>query len=114
MKISAVDNTNFGMAVKATPQAKEYLLNNLTKKQLKKVKDLAKFAKNDSVDVNLRMEQLRYKINIPELVGPQLVIDVDHGAKTYKPDLFIVKAIKKAVEKAHELSEKKKLLDEIL
>ena len=114
MKISSIDNTNFGMAVKATPQAKEYLLNNLTKKQLKKVKDLAKFAENDSVDVNLRTEKIRYNAHIPELETTQLVIDVDNGTKTYKPDLFIVRAIKKAVEKAHELSEKKKLLDEIL
>ncbi|MBQ6516231.1 hypothetical protein IJI31_03525 [bacterium] len=114
MKISAVDNTNFGMAVKVTPQAREYLLNNLTKKQLKKVKDLAKFAEKDSVDVNISTEKMRYRTNIPELETTQLVIDVDNGAKTYKPDLFIVRAIKKAVNYAHELSKKRKILGDIL
>ncbi|MBQ6516228.1 hypothetical protein IJI31_03510 [bacterium] len=120
MKISAVDNTNFGMAVKATPQAKEYLAERLTDRGLKKFKELVKFAENDSVDVNLSTETRHLCMaTCPELEGTpynQLIVEV--GDKySYKPEgfsFFILRAIKNAVKEAHEYSEHKKLLDEIL
>ena len=121
MKISAVDNTNFGMAVKVTPEAKEFLAKRLTDRGVKKLEKLVKSAENDSVDVNLStvvkhtgwgtcpdMEKVPYD---------QLVVNVGNGYRQYEPEgmsFFIINAIKKAVKEAHALSKNKKTLDEIL
>ena len=121
MRISPTNNTNFGMAVKATPQAKEYLAERLTDRGLKKFKELVKFAENDSVDVNLSTEVRHlHSAHTPNLEGTpydQLVVNIGNGYSQYEPEgmsFFIMRAIKNAVKEAHELSEKKKVLDEIL
>jgi hypothetical protein len=110
-------NTTFGMAVKSTPEAKKFLSEYLSRRGLKNFEKLAKFAENDSIDVNIRTEQFPIRLNAPNVKYTQLIIDVGDGTKySYKPvriSLFITNAIKKAVDKAHLLSENKKKLDNI-
>ncbi len=117
MQVQAVNNSNqnFGMAVKTTPEAKKFLSEYLSRRGTKNFEKLAKFAENDSIDVNIRTEQFPIRLNAPNVKYTQLIIDVGDDAKySYSPvsySWFIVNAIKKAVNKAHKLSEVQKILN---
>ena len=119
MKISAIDNVCFGMAVKATPEAKEFLSERLTKRGIEKFEELTKFASKDSIDVNLSTETRHLTIGMHK-ASPysQLIVSVSNGQNyRFEPggmSFFIIKAIKKAVNIAHSLSEHKNRLDNIL
>ncbi len=121
MRILPTDNIHFGMAVKATPEAKEFLSERLTRRGLKKLQKLTKFAENDSVNVNLstRIRYLKWG-TCPDLQGApytQLVVNTGDKGEGYEPDgmsFCIIRAIKRAVNDAHFLSENKKTLDTIL
>jgi hypothetical protein len=110
-------NTTFGMAVKSTPEAKKFLSEYLSRRGLKNFEKLAKFAENDSIDVNIRTEQFPIRLNAPNVKYTQLIIDVGDGTKySYKPariSWFITNAIKRAVNHAHTLSEKQKTVNNI-
>ena len=119
MKVQSVNNYNqaFGMAIKATPEAKKIIADNLTENAAKKVKELQAVAQKDIVDVNIRTEQFPIRLRSPEIKYSQLVIDVGDGSKhSYRPDSnswLIVNAIRRAVKQAHKLSEKQKAVDDI-
>ena len=120
MIVSSVNNVNFGMAIKATPQAKEYLKHNLNEKDINKLAQLVKFAEKDSVNVSLRTEERHMTYGPGANIGSpytQLFADVETEVKdSYKPKLdgfsfSIIRAIKKAVNAAHSLSEKQKTIN---
>lgn len=119
MKMNAIDNVCFGMAVKATPEAKEFLSERLTERGIKKFEELTKFANKDSIDVNLSTVTRHLSIGMSK-GDPysQLIVSVSKGENySFEPEgmsFFIIKAIKKAVNIAHSLSEHKNRLDNIL
>lgn len=120
MKIQAINNSynsnrqNFGMAIKATPEAKEMLNKGLTRKAVKKLEELKKIAEKDTVDVNIVTEEMSWGGLRPELTYPQLVVEVGDGSQySYRPVLNIIRQIKKAVRKAHELSENQKIINNL-
>ena len=118
MQIQGINknNTTFGMAVKSTPEAKKFLSEYLSRRGTKKFEKLAKFAENDSINVNLSTETRYLSIGMSRGSSyNQLIVDVDNQYH-YEPEgmsFFIIRAIKKAVDKAHLLSENKKKLDNI-
>lgn len=117
MQVQAVNNSNpnFGMAVKTTPEAEKFINKKITANAAKRLKALRESAAKDIVDVNIRTEELPIRLNAPNVKYPQLIIDVGDDAKySYSPvsySFFIVNAIKKAVNKAHKLSEVQKILN---
>lgn len=114
MRVSAIDNTRFGMAVHTTPEAKKILLEQMSLRQTKKFEKLKEIAQNDTVNVNIRTEEMSWGGLRPELTYTQLVVDVGDGSQhSYRPFLNLLKPIKKAVNKAHELSEKQKIFNNI-
>lgn len=122
MKIQSIDNSynlnkqNFGMAIHATPEAKEFLAERLSPKGMKKFQQLQQKAANDIVDVNLNTETRHLTIGMSK-ASPykQLLVTVgDDYFNSKAPDgssFFIIRAIKKSVNKAHLLSENKKSIN---
>lgn len=110
MRVQSTTNTNFGMAVKATPEAKEYLAERLSRRAAGKLEKLTEFAKKDAIDVNIKTKKSYLSwIGHEGSTYDQLVITTGDGAYTYQPEgysLSIISCIKRAVRRAHRLSEK--------
>lgn len=118
MRVGAVNNTHFGMAVNVTPEAKKIIYDNLSEKGAKKFSEIVKTAKKDTlVDVNIRTEEYPIKLTTHEVKLSQLIVDVGDGTKhSYRPEptsWLIVNAIKRAVNQAHKLNEKQKVINQI-
>lgn len=114
MRVSAVDNTHFGMAVKTTPKAKQMLDYGLTERAARKFEELKKVAEKDSVDVNIGTEEIKLGGVPPKIIYTRLIVDVGDGAQySYRPFLSVIRTIRKAVKKAHELSEAQKITNNI-
>lgn len=121
MQVQSINNTNtnFGMAVKTTTRAGIIINKKLTTNGAKRLMKIRESALKDSVDVRIRTEFFPIRLNAPDVKSEQLIIDVGDGTKySYKPimhSLFIVNAIRKAVNKAHKLSEvKSRNLDSLI
>lgn len=117
MRVGAINNTNFGMALKATPEAKKIIYNNITGNGIQKLAELKKMSEKDIVDVNIRVESFPIRLNASEVTYDQLVIDVADGVEhSYRPEpnsWLIVNAVKRAVKQAHKMSKKQEAINNL-